>query len=122
MAEAPESPKRVLSRDPRPEPKLKTAEDMREAINRIMKRRLIQANESQYDVMVCVQSVGAAREVFEGIPVEGTASAYGHAVKAALYALQENYWDSDGEYTSKGLVGDVASDVYQLLEAQKRFD
>ena len=120
MADWPELPKRVPLRGPRPEPKLKTAEEMRKAINRIMKRRLTKANESQYDVMVCIRSVEAARQVFESIPLEGTASDYGHAVEAALGELQENYWDSDGEYTSKGMVGDVGSDVYQLLKAQKK--
>lgn len=105
-------------RRPRPEPKLNTAEEMFKAIRRIMKRQIAEAARSQYDVLVCIRSVDAARTVFETVPVEGTATGYGNAVKAALFALQENYWDSDGEYTSKGRVGDVCSDVWELLDRQ----
>ncbi len=118
MADWPELPKRVPLRRPRPETKLKTAEEMFKAIKRIMKRRLADANKSQYDALVCIRSVDAAREVFEGIPVEGTASDYGNVVLAALHALEERYWDSDGEYTSKGLVGGVCTDVWALLDRQ----
>ena len=46
---------------------------------------------------------------------------YGNAVKAALDALHEVYWDDDGEYTSRGMMGDVCSDVYQLLHRQYAF-
>ncbi len=121
MNEWPELPKRVPLREPRREPRLKTAEDMHKAIRRIMKRRLKRASESQYDVLVCVRSVDASNEVFESIPIEGTARDYGHAVMAAIDTLQQNYWDTEGEYTSKGMVGDVGSDIYRLLEEQKRF-
>lgn len=118
MAEWPELPKRKPLRAPRPEPRLVSAEEMRKAIGRIMKRQLKSANESQYDVLVCIRSVDAARAVFEAVPVEGSALEYGNAVKAELLALGESYWDSDGEYTSKGQVGDVGSDVWSLLEQQ----
>ena len=118
MAELPELPKRVPLRRPRPEPKLNTAEEMFKAIRRIMKRQAKEANKSQYDVLVCIRSVDAARAVFEGVPIEGTAKDYGNAVMAALHALEESYWDSDGEYTSKGLVGGVGTDVWGLLDRQ----
>ena len=118
MAEWPELPKRVRARGPRPEPKLNTAEDMFKAIKRIMKRQLTEANKSQYDVLVCIRSVDAARAVFERIPVEGTACDYGNTVLAALFDLQEKFWDSEGQYTSKGRVGDVCSDVWALLDRQ----
>jgi hypothetical protein len=121
MGEFPELPKRVPLRGPRPEPELKTAEEMFKAIRRIMKRRLTKANESQYDVMVCIRSVDAAQVVFERIPVEGRPIGYGNAVQAALDDLRESYWDSEGEYTSKGMVGDVCSDVYDLLHRQYSF-
>ena len=118
MAEWPELPKRIAPRRPRPEPKLNTAQEMFKAVERIMKRRLAEANKSQYDVLVCIRSVDAARAAFEAVPVEGTAMGYGNAVKAALGTLSESYWDSDGEYTSKGLVGGVSSDVWALLDRQ----
>ena len=118
MAEWPELPKRVALRQAKPEPKLTTTENMLKAIGRIMDRQLAEANKNQYDVLVCIRSVDAARAVFKGIPVAGTAYCYGTAVMEALLALQENYWDSDGEYTSKGRVGDVCSDVWQLLDRQ----
>lgn len=121
MGEFPELPERVPLRKPRPEPELKSAEEMFKAIRRIMKRQLTKANESQYDVMVCIRSVCAAQEVFERIPVEGRPIGYGNAVKAALDALRETYWDSDGEYTSKGMVGDVCFDVHELLDRQYSF-
>ncbi len=55
------------------------------------------------------RSQGGLREY----PVE-----VGNAVMQALFILQENYWDSDGEYTSKGRVGDVCSEVWRLLDRQ----
>lgn len=122
MGEFPELPKRVPLRRPRPEPELKSAEEMFKAIRRIMKRQLTKANESQYDAMVCIRSVDAAQVVFERIPVEGRPIGYGNAVKAALDALRESYWDSDGEYTSKGMVGDVCFDVHELLDRQYSFN
>jgi len=118
MTDWPELPKRTSLRGPRPEPLLKTAEEMFKAIRRIVKRQMTSARESQYDVLVCIRSVEAAREVFEGVPVEGAAMDYGNAVKAALDALHETYWDSDGEYTSRGLVGGVCTDVGVLLDKQ----
>lgn len=102
-----------------PDHKLITAEEMYGVIKHIMARRRVEASQSQYDVMVCVRSVDAATEVFESIPIEGTASDYGHAVEASLSTLRDNYYDDDGEYTSKGMTGDVCSDVYHLLETQK---
>lgn len=118
MPELPEVPKRKPLRRPRPEPLLETAEEMFKAIRRIVKRQMTSARKSQYDVLVCIRSVDAARAVFEGVPVEGTAMDYGSAVKDVLETLHETYWDSDGEYTSRGLVGSVCSDVRQLLERQ----
>jgi len=66
--------------------------------------------------MVCVRSVEAAREVFENIPVKEDAI----AVQTALDTLARDYNDSDGEYTSKGLIGDVELDIYSLLESQEK--
>ncbi len=97
---------------------LKTAEEMSKAIRRIVKRQLSSAQNSQYDVLVCIRSVDAARAVFESVPVEGTAMVYGNAVMAELDKLHETYWDNDGEYTSRGMVGDVCTDVGHLLKRQ----
>ncbi len=107
---------------PLPAHKLVSAQEMHSVIARILQLRRSHAYQSQYDVTVCVRSVDAAEDVIEGIPVEGTAREYGLAVDAALGDLRENYFDSDGEYTSKGLVGDIGGDVYQLLQAQESPD
>ncbi len=68
--------------------------------------------------MVCIRSVEAAQKAFEQIPVEGRPLGYGQKVQAALNVLCEAYWDSEGEYTSKGMVGDVYLDIYELLDHQ----
>ncbi len=106
-------------RDFAPAHKLVSAEEMRSVVDRILRKRRTDAYKSQYDVMVCVRSVDAAEAAIATVPVEGSATEYGQAVDTALDALRENYYDSDGEYTSKGLVGDIGSDVYHVLQTQK---
>jgi hypothetical protein len=101
-----------------PTHRLATADEMSQAIRHILSERDEKAARSQYDVMVCVRSVAAAREAFEEVAVEGTALDYGGVVLAALDVVQDTFYDTDGEYTSRGMVGDVWSDVYQLLESQ----
>lgn len=81
-----------------------------------MDDRSIAASQSQYDAKVCVRAVGAARDVFENVPLEGTAIEYGQAVVAVL---RDRYNDSDGEYTSgKAPIGDVCYDVSSLVADQ----
>ncbi len=101
-----------------PAHRLLTADEMRDAIAGVLVQRQEAAYQSQYDVMVCVRSVAAAHEVFEGVRVEGAPEVYARQVIDAVYDLADTYYDSDGEYTSKGMVGDVASDVYDLLASQ----
>ena len=92
---------------------------MRQAITRIVAKRSQAAARSEYDVGVCVAAVAAARDVFERVPVEGSAIAYGHAVVTALSALRDDYHDPDGEYTSgTAPIGDVFYDVARLVDAQ----
>ncbi len=105
-----------------PDHKLATADELRAVVRHIMERCSGEASRSQYDVMVCVRSVAAAREVFEAVPVEGSLEDYGAAVMSALDVLRDEFYDPDGEYTSKGMVGDVGSDVYQLLKSQASAD
>ncbi len=92
-----------------------SASEMRAALDEIIKRRMQDAAHSAYDVSVCVRSVAAAREVIEAIPVRGTAAAYGGRAYTAINRLAGHYRDPDGEYTSKGLIGDVALDIHLLL-------
>ena len=99
--------------------KLTTVQQMHDAIDRILTGRLKQAYNSQYDVGVCVRSVEAGREAFEKIAVKGTAPEYGRSVEKALGKVHNTFYDSSGEYTSRGMIGDVCSDVYQLLEDQQ---
>ncbi len=102
--------------------KLTTTQQMHDAIDRILTGRLKQAYNSQYDVGVCVRSVEAGREAFEETAVKGTALEYGRSAKKALSKVHKTFYDSSGEYTSRGMIGDVCSDVYQLLEDQQSDD
>ncbi len=98
---------------------LKSAQQMKAAIKAIIVKRSLAANQSQYDRKVCVGAVGAASDVFERVPVEGTAIEYGQAVVAVLSELHDTYNDSDGEYTSgRAPIGDVYYDVSGLLNDQ----
>jgi len=99
--------------------KLNTVQQMHDAIDRILSGRLRQAYNSQYDVDVCVRSVETGREVFEKIAIKGTALEYGRSVEKALGKVHDTFYDSSGEYTSRGMIGDVCSDVYQLLKDQQ---
>ncbi len=105
-----------------PDHRLETADEMHVMIEHILTERRHDAAQSQYDVGVCIRSVAAAREAIEEIPVEGSAIAYGETVNAAMDVVCEKFYDSDGEYTSKGMVGDVGSDIYHLLQTQKSPD
>lgn len=97
-----------------------TAKEMQSAILEIIDKRSIAASQSEYDRMVCVGAVGEARRVFGGIPVQGTADQYGEAVLAAIGNARDNYYDSDGEYTSgKSSIGDVYLDISVLLKEQR---
>jgi len=94
-----------------------TAEEMHAVINRIFAKRSIKAAESQYDRKVCVLAVGTARDVYMSVPIEGTATEYGHAVLKALEPLCDSYNDPDGEYTSgKGSIGDVFYDIMGVVK------
>ena len=89
---------------------------MHAAIRGIFDERAIGAQHSQYDWKVCVRAVAAARDVFECVPIEGTAAKYGQAVTSALEPVYDNYYDSDGEYTSgRSSIGDVYFDISSLL-------
>lgn len=99
--------------------KLETAQMMHNAISKILNARSLKAAQSQYDRTVCISAVRAARDVFESVPIDGTAAEYGQAVAAALGELQDTYNDPDGEYTSgKGPIGDVYHDVSSLLDSR----
>ena len=65
---------------------------------------------------ICVRAVGAARDIFMKLPVEGSAATYCAAVLAALEPVFENYNDRDGTYTSgKSSIGNVYADIMGLL-------
>ncbi len=95
-----------------------TPQKMHRAIKRIMDKRDKDALASQYDVSVCINSVAAARQGFEAVPVHGTVKEYSQAVLDILSKLTNDFYDSDGEYTSKGLIGDIYLDVSQYIETQ----
>ena len=99
--------------------KPETSQQMHAAIKAIIEKRSVEVSQSQYDMKVCVGAVGAARDIFESVPVEGTAAVYGQAVAAALSKLRDTYNDPDGEFTSgKAPIGDVYYDVSRLLDDQ----
>ncbi len=91
---------------------------MHNAIKRILDKRDKEALASQYDVAVCINSVEAARQGFEAVPIQGTAKQYAQDVLDILSELREEFYDSDGEYTSKGMIGDVYFDVSAYIETQ----
>ena len=94
------------------------AAELHQKITSVFARRSAAAAQSQYDRSVCIRAVGAAREVFEGVSIEGSATEYCQTVLAALGPLLENYNDPDGEFTSgRGVLGDIYSDIYSLLSA-----
>jgi len=97
---------------------MSTPQEMRRSIKRIIDKRDKKALESQYDVSVCINSVAAARRGFETVPVQGTTKQYALAVLEVLSKLTDEFYDSDGEYTSKGMIGDVYLDVSQYIETQ----
>ncbi len=98
---------------------LQTAQQVHNAIKKIISIRSVKAAESQYDRSVCISAVGAAGNVFNSIPVEGDPITYGKAVVEALDKLHNNYHDSDGEYTSGvAPIGDVYYDVSSLVDSQ----
>lgn len=109
-------------RDFAPPHKLIGAQEMHSAAMRILDKRRTDAYHSPYDVMVCLRSVEAAGQAIESIPVEGSALDFGQAISAALDMLRENYNDKDGEFTSKGLVGDIGDDVRHVLRTQRSSD
>ena len=97
---------------------MESPQKIHDTIKRLLDKRDKDALASQYDVAVCINSVEAARHGFEAIPVRGTAKQYAQDVLAVLSKLADEFYDSDGAYTSKGLIGDIYSDVYQYIKAQ----
>jgi len=91
---------------------------MHRAIKRIMDKRDAEALTSQYDVSVCINSVAAARQGFLSVPVQGTAKQYAQNILDILSKHTDEFWDPDGEYTSKGMIGDVYFDVSEYIDTQ----
>lgn len=103
--------------------RFKSAQQMHTAIKEIVKRRSIEASQSQYDHKVCILAVSAAEDTIRRVPVAGTAIEYGQAVAAVLSDLSNAYNDPDGEYTSgKGSIGNVHFDVLGLIDTQISFE
>lgn len=97
---------------------MESPQKIHDAIKRLLDKRDKDALASQYDVAVCINSVAAARRGFEAIPVGGDAKQYAQDVLDILSKLADEFYDSDGEYTSKGLIGDIYLDVCQYFKAQ----
>ena len=96
-------------------PKLKTAEDVHQAIKKIMIEQLGVEAASPYDKTVCITAVATAEDTFERISVTGSAPEYIRRVYDAIDKLQDIYADSDGEYTNgKAPIGGVLDRLYTL--------
>lgn len=106
-------------RVPPPNFRLTTVPQIYDAISIIFRGREKQAYQSQYDVGVCVRSVEAGRVAFKDVPLQGNAMEYCRSVKKAVDQVHKDFYDSSGEYTSRGMIGDVCSDIYQLIEDQQ---
>ncbi len=102
-----------------PRYRLDTPEEMHDVISYIIKRSMKAAYNCEYDVPVFVHSVQYAQDVFDAIPVEKTAMEYGEKVEDALCKAWGDFYDSDGEYTSRGMIGDVYFKISELVEKQK---
>lgn len=93
----------------------KTAEQARNAIKKIINEQAIKEAGSPYDKSVCITAVTAARDVFEGVEVSGSATQYIGWVYDAISRLQDNYSDSDGQYTNgKAPIGSVLGRLSDL--------
>ena len=80
-----------------------------------MEEQTIKESASEYDRSVCITAVAAARDTFEAVEVAGSASEFVGRVYDAIRELQDNYSDSDGEYTNgTAPIGNVLSRVYDL--------
>ena len=101
-------------------PAPETAEKARNVIKKIMAEQAIKEANSQYDKSVCITAVAAARDRFEDVEVSGSASEYVERVYAAISELQDNYNDSDGEYTNgKAPIGSVLDRISDLKRTIK---
>ena len=93
---------------------------MRAAIEKLFNTRSVEAAQSQYDAKVCVRAVGAARDVWDRVAIEGTAPQYGQRVLDALEPVYDDYNDPDGEYTSgKAAIGDVFYNIMGIVQKCK---
>lgn len=88
-------------------------------IEKILRKRALEASSMAYDKSVWIGAVAAARQAYERVLVVEPVTAYHGAVVAALSHLSETYNDSDGEYTNgRGGIGDVLYDVMGLFPAR----
>lgn len=96
---------------------LKTALDVYDAVSEIMEARAIQAANSEYDRVVSIDAVAAARKATDAVAIEGTNILYHAAIQSQLNTLFSTYNDTSGQYTNgRAAIGDILSDIAQLSQ------
>ena len=74
------------------------------------------ASQSAYDHKVAIMAVGSAASLIEQFNWSGNIQADLERLLPSLESFRNNYYDSDGEYTSgKGEIGSLLADLKYLL-------
>lgn len=93
-----------------------TSIELQRAVEKIIRKRAIEASQTAYDTSVWIGAVEEARRVFEGVVLVESVEIYHKAVVRALSEASDTYNDTDGEYTNgRGGIGNVLYDVMGLL-------
>lgn len=100
---------------------MKPIQDAQKVVAELLAEHQHKASSSPYDMKVAVLAIGAASTVIKAINDECVADtdvdAYLHSLIERLTQLRENYYDSDGEYSSgKGEIGSLLGDIYYLQQ------
>lgn len=90
---------------------------MQESIMNVIKEHALKAQDSEYDRSVCILAISKARELILSIPATLTPEQYRSELIEQLSNFQQNYHDSEGQYTSgKGVIGSLLADLSIALK------
>lgn len=90
---------------------------MQDTVQKIIEKHAIKAQQSEYDRSVCILAISKARKLIQSIPIDTSIEQYHSQVIKQLSDFQQNYHDSDGQYTSgKGVLGDLLGDLISTLK------
>ena len=90
---------------------------MQETLFEVLKKHALKAQGSEYDRSVCILAISKARELILSIPTTMEPEDYRSEIITQVSNFQQNYHDSDGQYTSgKGVLGDLLGDILNVLK------